>query len=268
MGGSSTPIFLAVGVGALYLATRKKKKRRRKKDVVNGSAHRPDIVVEPKDLDESSDDEVNGFGFDEKNGVDEPSTMLELLESLEDAGGLCRLGGLYQIKQGDTLLEIAREALYGTREVLKDPEKRKAVVELAIRIDCSPWNQTVYGRKKDELRTSHPAIAQGLGNLGVSFDPIYQDNRARMAQGLAPSALFGHHFAYIWIPQIDIDLFDSDGIVSIMGQDWDDTPDGRGHSKIDPPRPIIDLKFDDVTHQSVGCHLPDGDFRRTLEAYG
>ncbi len=278
MNKSTVPILIAVGAGALVLASRKKKKRRRKKVVakevhVEGSTVEVEPVevepVEPEDLDEPEDEDLlDGFEVDESE-VDQPTTMLEVLESLEDPSGLARLGSLYQVKLGDTLLEIAREALFGTRrDVLKDPAMRRAVVEMAIRIDCSPWNQTVYGRAKDQLRKGHPAITEGVSTLGISFDPVYADNRMRMADSNAPSAASGNHFAYPWIPQIDTDLFDSEGVVSTQGMDWPDTVEARGHNKIEPPKEILDLRFDDVVHRHVGCHLPDGDFRRTLEAYG
>ena len=274
MNKSTVPILIAVGAGALVLASRKKKKRRRRKDVVEevhveeSTVEGKPVEVELEDLDGSRDEDlVEGFEVDETE-VDQPTTMLEVLESLEDAGGLARLGSLYQVKSGDTLLEIACEALFGTRDVLKDPAMHRAVVELAIRIDCSPWNQTVYGRAKDQLRKGHPAISEGVSVLGISFDPVYVDNRMRMADSNAPSAASGNHFAYPWIPQINVDLFDSEGVVSTRGMDWPDTVEARGHNKIEPPKEILDLRFDDVVHRHVGCHLPDGDFRRTLEAYG
>lgn len=259
---SNAPILLAVGVGTLVLVSKSKRRKRKK------GAQSDTNAPTQEDLKESVIDlaeEAEEYLEEEAHGVeDKEKTIEEIILSLEDAKGKARLGSLYQIKKGDTLLKIAREALYGTRSTIQDPDKRDAVVALSILMDCTPWNQAVAGRSSKFLKPGHAAMARGSA-LGISFDPIYTDNRLRMLNGMAPSGAAGNSYAYIWIPMINLDLLDSENMVTTKDMDWPDTEDGRGHSMIDPPSEILALGFDDVAHKEVGCNLPDGDFRRVIE---
>lgn len=179
------------------------------------------------------------------------------------------VGHFYKIKLDDTLLEICREALFGSRDLLTDPAKRNAVLELAIRVDCSPFNQTLYGRPREDLKPGHAAVEQGITQKGVSFNPIYKDNLSALMSGKQPSAGSSTEFAFIWIPGIDIERFDTEGIITLEGQNWPDTEQfGIGHSKIDPPPEVLALGFEGVVSGEVGCELPEGDYRKTLEPNG
>lgn len=268
MSKSAAPMLLLFGVGALALASRKKKRKKPSKKAQSDSSVQEEDLEE--DLKEDLEEEIEEEGIEEEEeGIEEEPeeerSPQEVISSLEDAKGKARLGSLYQIKKGDTLLKIAREALYGTRATIQDPDKRDAVVALSILIDCAPWNQAVAGRSAKFLKPGHAAISRGSA-LGISFDPIYTDNRLRMMNGMAPSGASGNSYAYIWIPMINLDLLDSEGIVTTKDMDWPDTEEeGRGHSMIDPPNEILSLGFDDVAHKEVGCNLPDGDFRRVIE---
>jgi hypothetical protein len=254
---SSTPMLLLLGVGALAIVSRKKKRRPPSSKIDSDDSE----LIEEDEGEEVIDLPEEGVA---QEWVEPAKSPQEILLSLEDARGKARLGSLYQIKKGDTLLKIAREALYGTRATIQDPDKRDAVVEFSVLIDCGPWNQAVAGRSSRFLKQGHAAINRGSA-LGISFDPIYTDNRLRMLNGMAPSGAAGNSYAYIWIPMINLDLLDSEGIVTTKDMDWPDTEDGRGHSMIDPPNEILSLGFDDVTHREVGCKLADGDFRRVIE---
>lgn len=262
MSKSAAPMILLFGVGALALASRKKKKRKTTKVQPDESS-----VPDQEDLKQNVEDiaeEVEDFLENEDD--EENRSIEDVILSLEDSKKKAKLGSLYQIKKGDTLLKIAREALYGTRATIQDPEKRDAVVALSILIDCGPWNQAVAGRSAKFLKPGHAAINRGSA-LGISFDPIYADNRLRMLSGMAPSGASGNAYAYIWIPMINLDLLDTEGMVTTKDMDWPDTEEhGRGHSMIDPPREILSLGFDDLKYTEVGCNLPDGDFRRVIES--
>lgn len=265
MSKSAAPMLLLFGVGALALVSKKKKKKRKPSSKVQADESVPsqeDLKEEPEDFEEEVEEDL-GEGLE--GDLEEEKTPEEAVSSLEDAKGKARLGSLYRIKKGDTLLKIAREALYGTRATIQDPDKRDAVVALSILMDCGPWNQAVAGRSAKFLKPGHAAISRG-SSLGISFDPIYADNRLRMMSGMAPSGAAGNSYAYIWIPMINLDLLDSEGLVTTKDMDWPDTEDGRGHSMIDPPDEILSLGFDDVAHREVGCNLPDGDFRRLIES--
>lgn len=273
--------MLGLAGAAVFLASRKKNKRRSSSSKPNGEP-----VVEGEesidvDLFEEWEEEGEDAGtiemddlFGDLGGgeapapspdVSPPSSPAEVVLALEHPDKKAHLGGLYQIRQGDNLLTVAREALWGTREVINDPIKRAAVVELAVRIDCSPWNQALYGASADALDTKHPAMENGWSNVAVSFNPIYIDNRSRMIAGKAPSASTGQKFAFIYIPMINLDLLDMEGRVTTEGMNYPDSEMGRGHNMIDPPAEILGLGFDDIVLNEVGCDLPEGNFRKTME---
>ncbi len=274
MAHPSAPTILLLGVGALVIASRKKK-RRRKPSATEKVRPEPEPATAP----ESQREETRGVDFEDEDFLEEDfleeeeepeneQSSEEVILSLEDAKGKARLGSLYQVRKGDSPLKVAREALYGTRATIQDPDKRDNVVALSILIDCVPWSQANYGRPARYLKAGHAAITKGASVLGISFDPIYAANRLRMMDGQAPSGASGNSYAYIWIPMINMDLLDSDGLVTTRDMDWPDTEEGRGHSMIDPPSQVLALGFDDIKNTQVGCKLPDGDFRRTIEAYG
>ena len=281
MAQSAAPMILLLGVGALALASKKKKRRRRKAAATEKVQPEPEPgpTPEPEPAPEPAREEpqveeplVDEAFFDEDfledEEPEEPEEALSpegMILALEDAKKKARLGGLYQIRKGDSPQRIAREALYGTRTTIQDPDKRDNVVALSILIDCAPWNQANYGRPARFLKPGHAAISRGSSTLGVSFDPIYAANRLRMMNGQAPSGASGNGYAYIWIPMINMDQLDTDGIVTTRDMDWPDTEEGRGHSMIDPPSSVLALGFDDIKNTQVGCKLPDGDFRRVIE---
>jgi hypothetical protein len=278
--------MIALAGGALFLASRKKKKKKSsptKSEVVEVEVDSDDGIdvdlfeewneggegglIEDEDLFEEiggDDDEV--VDPDPGPDVSQPASPAEVVLALEHPDKVARLGGLYQIKPGDTLLTVAREALFGTRDPINDPDKRAAVLELAVRIDCSPWNQALYGASPEALNPDHPAVKNGWSQLGVSFNPIYTDNRSRMIAGQSPSAATGTKFAFIYIPMINLDLLDGEGRVTTEGMDYPDTMDGRGHNMIDPPLEILQMDFDDIVLDEVGCDLPEGDFRKQMSA--
>ena len=277
MSNSSAPVILLLGMGAFVLT---RKKRKRKKFSAPDRVRHEDPAPTPTPARAQREEAPEGnlesevppeVDFIEEGSLEEeaPETAQspeETVLALEDSKRKSRLGGLYQIRKGDSPLKLAREALYGTRTTIQDADKRDNVVALSILIDCSPWNQVNYGRSAKDLKPGHAAIARGASALAVSFEPIYADNRLRMMNGQAPSGASGNAYAYIWIPMINMDLLDTEGIVTTMDMDWPDTEDGRGHSMIDPPSPVLALNFDDIRNTRVGCKLPEGDFRRTIEA--
>lgn len=190
-------------------------------------------------------------------------TLEEVLRRTESPDGRAHLGRLYAIKDGDTPLEVMREALFGSRAMVSDAWKRQAVVDLLERTECSPWNEANYSRGPEDLRPAHAALVKSrYSQRGISFAPVYSNNRARMMIGKQPTSEPGKYFGYIWIPNIDIDHFDQTGEVTLLGMNWPDNEYGSGHSMIDPPWKIVRIGFADITRSTVGCEFPEGDFRR------
>jgi len=272
-----TLLLVAGGAALLLLATNKKKKKatsaaskpEASSPSTNGGAKAPqnmddeeeEVFETQEEVFETQEDKFEASEEDREEVSDEPV----ILQYINPAGK-AELGKMYQIKPGDTPLEICREALFGSREPVTDAVRRKAAMDMLVRIDCSPFNQAVYGRPLDELKQGHANIGSYWTQKGVSFNPIYSDNLNRMMDGLPPSAAQGNSFAFIWIPMINIDRFDLDGVVTTEGMYHPDTPDGMGGSMIDPPAEIINLGLDDAQTGVVGCDLPEGDFRKTIVA--
>lgn len=253
-------LLILAGAGALLFMSGKKKKK---------SSSTPS-ATESEDLDsgndvifESDDDEL---GEDEADIVEGAEPDGSALVRYLGSNGLAQLGSLYQIKFGDTPLAICREALFGSRAPVVDAGMRQAAMDLLTRIDCGPWNQALYGVALNKLTSGHAQIQGQWSQMAVSFDPIYEDNFARMSDGLGASGAPGAYFALIWIPMINLDKYDMEGVISTEGMHHPDSEDGIGGSMIDPPKEITDYGFDSVEEKTVGCHLPEGDFRRTVIA--
>lgn len=190
-------------------------------------------------------------------------TAIEALESPEPA-----LESFYQIRYGDNPIEVARHALFGSRSPVDTEQKRNAVYEYVLRVDCSPWNQAFYGRPIEDLREDHRSLIEEFARLGVSYNPVYSNNRARLLSGLRPTSQGGRSFAFIWLPAIDRAAFAQDMTVTVEGQNWPDTVAGMGHSKLDPPAVVLDMGDANENRAGqeieVGCPLPEGDFRKKL----
>ncbi len=274
-------ILLLAGAGALLLMAGKKKRRRSSGGSANGSAksEEEEVVadVEVEVEVESDLDEEEGDDFEPEDVVEEeeeeifeemsnPSSPDQVLIRNIGPDGKSTLGKLYQIKMGDTPLEICREALFGTRELVTDAVKRQAAKDLLVRIDCSPYNQALYGVPLSELNEGHANIDSYFTAKGVSFDPIYQDNYKRIMDGEKPTSESGDHLALIYIPMVNLDLFDTQGVITTEGMYYPDNVDGMGYSMIMPPQEVLDLQFDEVTSPQVGCELPEGDYRQTIVA--
>jgi len=269
MASKTAPLLVLAGAGLLLLSTSKKKKKKTGIDVIRKG--------DEEDLDERDEDE-NIFDTDEDEEDEEEKkeikkeekteTIKDILEKYMSLDGRAGLGNLYLIKPGDTPLEICREALFGSREPVTDPVRRQAAIELLIRIDCGPWNQACYGVPLAKLGPGHANVDRYFTQKGVSWDPIYSDNLARILNGLKPTSEPGGYFALIWIPMIDIDRFDLEGIISTEGMNYPDTESGLGYNMIDPPPEILNLGFEMVSAQQVGCELPEGDFRQVIVANG
>lgn len=253
---SKSGTILALGAGALLLLAKKKNVRRLSKDDGAASEH------------EGLGSAGLGLNLDEADevAVDEPSSAAE--ESFSDRflapDGAAHLGGMYQIKSGDTPLEVCYEALFGTRNPPSDPGILEAAMDLLVRIDCGPFNQAVYGESLSNLREDHARINENWSKLGVSFKPIYSDNLSRVSGGLSFSGKPGNSFALIWIPMINLPEFDRTGIVTTEGAYHPDTERGLGGSTIDPPQEILDFGLDNPRVMIAGCNLPEGDYRREI----
>ncbi len=249
--GKATPALLLGGALALVLLSRKKAEDR------EGRAYgRHDA---DDDWDDDWDDE------EEEPPIEAEKSYEDLVEEWKDEDGRAMLGHFYQAKSGDNLLTIAREALFGSREPRAEPWERQAVIDLSIRIDCSPWNQAAYGKGPEELEPGHHAVENGWAQVGVAISPSYQCNRHRLARGEKPTSASGDHYPYIWIPMINLDVFEMERSVTTLGQNYPD--DGNGeYSMINPPPWVVDMGLAQVASTHVGCALPEGDFRKRMEA--
>jgi len=262
-------LLILAGAGALlYMSAGKKKKKR-------------SSSVSPKEPEQEDLDKDDGGApvFETDSGESNAAAEDEASESLGDQResvlskylgpqGRSQLGSLYQIRQGDSPLAICREALFGSRDPVTDPIMRQAAIDLLVRIDCSPWNQAIYGVELSKLSAGHAQINEYWTQRGVSFDPVYSNNLERIDSGEAPSGAEGHHFALIWIPMINLDKLDMEGIVTTEGMYHDDGFGERGGNMVNPPSEILELGFDELSFQGVvGCNLPEGDFRQKVVAY-
>jgi hypothetical protein len=222
-------ILLLAGAGALLFMSAGKKKRRKPSSKTSGSVE--------EDLDKGDEpileDEDVAAAEPEAEDSEDEDRYEAMISKYLDKDGRAQLGGLYQIKQGDTPLGVCREALFGSRDPVTSPVMRQAAIDLLVRIDCGPWNQ-------------------------------YTDNFDRMSDGDAPSGAPGSKFAFIWIPMINLDKLDMEGIVTTEGMYHEDSEAGRGGSTIDPPPEVLALGFDDIIAGTAGCDLPEGDFRKTV----
>jgi len=265
MASKQGTLLLLAGAGALLLMSGKKKRSRK------GSESKDDAAKTPDSHQDDLDDEDEIFESDEDAAPPSPAepedhSAAAVLARNMDPDGRAQLGMLYQIKQGDTPLEICREALFGSRDPVVGPGLRQAAKDLLVRIDCGPWNQALYGLPLADLKEGHANIDSYFTQRGVSFNPVYQNNQKRILNGLRPTSDPGGSLALIWIPMIDLDRLDMEGIVTTEGMNYPDTESGLGSSMIDPPEEILDLEFDEVSADEVGCDLPEGDFRRSVVA--
>ena len=272
---SKGALLLLAGTGALLLLSGRKKGKRRSRPKPAAAP----TVARDEGADDLDEDEIFKTSEEEVEGVEEkvesePEPVQEydddsaaaVLARHMDPEGRAQLGMLYQIRPGDTPLEICREALFGSRDAVLDAAMWQAAKDLLVRIDCGPWNQALSGIPLSELNEGHAEIDSYFTQRGVSFDPIYQDNMERILNGLRPTAARGYKFALIWIPMINPDHLDLQGVVTTEGMYHPDTQEGMGGSMIDPPQEILDLEFEEVSAEEVGCDLPEGDYRRMVVA--
>ena len=253
MASKNEKLLLLVGAGALLFLSGKKKK---KSAAASGSAD----ASGQDDLD--AEDQI--FETDDSQDIEDRPSGTDIIDRYTDPNGKAQLGMLYQVKYGDTPLEVAREALFGSRAPVFEAWMRQAAKDLIVRIDCGPWNQAAYGVPLDELRDDHANIGGQFTQRGVSFKPRYSDNRQRIIDGLSPTSAPGNKLPMLWIPMIDLDRLDMEGLVTTEGMNYPDTENGLGGNMIDPPEEIINLGFEQVSATEVGCDLPEGDYRRTV----
>lgn len=255
MAKNNLALLGAAGAAALLLMASKKKSSK------GGDASLPSVDDNRKEVLPDSAEEVEE--------EPPPASGGHVYEGLFDSwssGKRAVMGKLYQVRPGDNLLEVSREVLFGSRKQRVEGIERQMVIDYSIRIDCSPWNQTVYGRGADKLKPGHYAVENGWSQKGVCFMPIFANNAERLRKGMMPSTGKGKSYPLIWLPMVNLDVLDRDQIVTVEGMNHPD--DGRGeYSMIDPPPWVIDLGFSGEVDDITGCELPEGDFRKRLEPY-
>lgn len=251
-------ILLLAGTGALLFMSVGKNKKRKSKSSSDEDLDKDKEVDTGEVFETEPDPELEP----ESNG---DVNKTSLISKYMDRDGKALLGSLYQIRTGDTPLAVCREALFGSREPVASPLMRQAAIDLLVRIDCGPYNQAIYGVPLSELTSGHAQIDEYWTRKGVSFNPIYSNNKERMESGKPPSGARGSSYALIWIPMINLDKLDMEGVVTTEGMYHTDTNNGLGGSTIDPPPEIISLGFEDLSSdREAGCDLPEGDFRQKI----
>lgn len=270
MGSNRNAFLLLAGAGVLLLASANKRKPRSRSRPNNKQPDEREGVFGDEDLDieDSISDRNADFSeevFSSSNEGDEssqetPVTGQKVLIDNIDPDGKANLGMLYQVREGDSPIDVCLEALFGSRDVQADQAMLAAAEELLVRINCGPWNQANYGVNLQSV----DEYGSYFAHKGVSFTPIYSDNFDRIHNGESPTSTPGDSFPLVWIPMINMDKFDKDGVITTEGMYYPDTADGRGGSMIDPPEEILSLGFEEISSQEVGCDLPEGDFRKTI----
>jgi len=252
---SKPALILGLGAAALFLM--------RKGDGAASTVPYATGGLEPEPEPEADTESGEGAVSFGSHGAGHTSDCLDEWLSPE---GKPRVGHLYQVVDGDDPIVVARRALFGSSEPRVDAAERQAVIDLSIRIDCGPWNQTVNSRPKCDLKEGHHAVDRGYTQKGICYARVFPDNAARLRDGKSPMVGDGESYPLIWIPRIDLEKFSRTFEVTTLGQDWPDDGDGA-YSMIDPPPWVIDLEFvGEIKVDSVGCHLPEGDFRRSFES--
>ncbi|MDP3910852.1 MAG: hypothetical protein Q8Q14_10730, partial [Gemmatimonadales bacterium] len=183
-----------------------------------------------------------------------------LIDEFTSPGGEPMPGTLYYQRQGDMAFDIARWTLQNAG-IPNTAANRIALLRL---IECSPYNDAVYGVKlsenafKQRFRSDQP--------YGISGNPQHHDNLMRMKQGLPVrraaqrNSMSGHEtvpgggrHAAMWIPLLaqGIEVVGPSAVLA-----WQD-----GTSGINPPPEILDLGIENVPPGEYGC----APWRTTLE---
>lgn len=115
-------------------------------------------------------------------------------------------------------------------------------------IECSPWNDALYGHEESHHYSAHPR--------GISLNAVHADNRARLLRGEKPRRAVtgktshdgtGGHLPYLWIPAVDPGALEMGEVVAIDGY-WP-----NGNSGNWPPPEVTDLNAANVPRGPWGC---------------
>jgi hypothetical protein len=154
------------------------------------------------------------------------------------------LGKYYLIKNGDVALGangVLAKALDGAAVGADTGGNRLALLKL---MTLSPWNRTLYARTN--TTANWPAYTNADGqNLGAAWLPRHQSAISKIASGEMPKRNIsstgvkqgtGSSYALLWFPPLDLDAFQSLGVVTDGGATWDD-----GTSVLNPPPDLLEL---------------------------
>lgn len=183
---------------------------------------------------------------DQENGGGTISDVLT--EILVPDGGSPVPGKLYEIRKGDTLVDIARDALNAVVPGVANGTgntARQARLDYIYCMTSGPnWNMALYSTQNDTSNT-FPAFytVNGIG-LRQAFMPKHDDALAAMLNGKLPTrgvtqsgariSGVGSRYAMLWLPPVDPNALSQFGRVSCAHVDWSD-----GSSSIDPPPELL-----------------------------
>lgn len=129
-----------------------------------------------------------------------------------------------------------------------DQFARNLRVGMMNAIECSPWNDALYGHESSHHYSPHPR--------GISLNAVHADNRTRLIRGEKPRRSVtgeashdgtGGHLPYLWIPAVDPDALEL-GVVKAVDSFW---PNGDSGSW--PPTEVSDLNGENIRRGPWGC---------------
>jgi len=176
-------------------------------------------------------------------------TVADVLnEILVPTGGTPAPGMLYQIQKGDSLVDIARDALNAVVPGVANGTgntARQARLDYIYCITSGPnWNMRLYSTQNDFSNT-FPSY-YGVNGIGLrqAFMPKHDDALSAILNGNMPTrgvtqagakvSGVGARYAMLWLPPVDPQALQQFGRVSCAHVDWSD-----GSSSIDPPPELL-----------------------------
>lgn len=155
-------------------------------------------------------------------------------------------GHFYQIKSGDNLSTLVRQAL--NNEVAgagQNNQSRLNYMKMCMNVG-EKWNKKTYGSSRTSQAFPAMYLTDGSG-LAAAFLPRHANVLQHVANGKMPPRTIlpngnkiagaeGSSFALLWFPPISRDDLEQNGVVTCAPFNWDD-----GSSTIDPPPQLLNL---------------------------
>ena len=178
----------------------------------------------------------------------EADTLVEILEELVAPAGSPTPGKFYQIRQGDNLATIARQALNATVPGMGDDgadgKGGQRRLDYIYCITSSPnWNMPLYA--SPSFSNTFPSF-YGVNGMGLrrAFFPWHENAVKSALQGNMPRRAItqdgsritgrGSDYGLLWLPPVNPAALSQFSQVTCAHVDWSD-----GSSSIDPPPELL-----------------------------